>query len=642
MDIFDEYRKALKAAQKEYKESVANQEYPYALVLDDILDDILAMQQINVGTLEIPLELIVGTKTSGRKTAFTKNFLPLLEVETEFAMKWSRLCDAHLSDVGITDPIRVFEYYGKFYVQEGNKRVSVMRYFGAGTIRAQVIRIMPINDGSAQYKLYHEFLEFYQRAPLYFMQFTVPGSYKRLYFALDMVDKEWTEVYLQRFRASYARFERTAKTVLKFKKLTMADALLVFLNYHPFTDLHTMAPDAFKKAIAALQPHLTALEEPNPVALSTEPVETKESFMGKFLNRNKLLKVAFIYERDPQTSRWARGHDAGRQYLETVFPSQVETMVYTDAVPGFKTDSIIAQAVEDGCHVIFTTTPPLMDATLRCAARYPHVIMLNCSVDMPYPNVRTYYGRVYEAKFITGAIAGAMAKDGRIGYIGSYPIFGVPASINAFALGARMVNPEAEIDLEWSCCTENCFDVFRSRGISVVSNRDIPTPGDLDPTFGTLIMQPDGTYTSLASPVWHWGRIYEILIRSILDGSFAQGDGSKRAINYWWGMSSGAIDVQLNKALPEGVAVLANVLRHAIRTGSLDPFARKIAAQDGSLRNNGSHTFTIDELLHMDWLVDFVHGSIPPFEEILPIAKNMVQLLGVYRDELQQGGGPLK
>ncbi|MBQ6798382.1 MAG: BMP family ABC transporter substrate-binding protein [Oscillospiraceae bacterium] len=639
MDIFDEYRKALKAGQKEYKESVAAKEYPYALVLDDIIPDILSLQQINVGTLEIPIELIVGTKTAGRHTSFSKSFLPLLDVETEFSMKWARLCDAHLSDTGITDPIRVFEYYGKFYVQEGNKRVSVMRYFGATTILAQVTRIMPVNNGSAQYQLYQEFLDFYQKAPLYFMQFTVPGSYKKLFFVLDMVDKEWSEDFIQRMRSSYARFVRTMQGVLKLKKLTKADAMLLFLQYHPFEDLHKMAPDALKKAIAALQPDVNMAEQPSPVALSADPtINNKKSFYEKLLSRSRMLRVAFIYERNPEVSRWAKGHDEGRKYLETVFPKRVETIVYTDAVPGFKTDALIAQAVEDGADVIFTTTPPLMGATLRCAAKYPNVVMMNCSVDMPYPNVRTYYGRVYEAKFITGAIAGAMARDGRIGYIGSYPIFGVPAGINAFALGARLVNPDVQIDLEWSCCTVDCFDIFRKKGISVVSNRDIPTPGNLDPTYGTLIMQPDGTYTSLASPVWHWGKLYEILIRSILDGSWdqEQNEYGKRAINYWWGMRSGVIDVQLNKSLPEGVAALARILRRQLRDGMLDPFARTIIDQNGIQRNDGSHVFSHEELLHMDWFVDFVHGSLPEFDTILPMAKNMVQHLGVYRDELQQ------
>ena len=639
MDMFDEYRKALKAGQKEYKESVAAKEFPYVHVLDDIIPDILSLQQYNVGTLEIPIELIVGTKTAGRHASFSKSFLPLLDVETEFSMKWARLCDAHLSDAGITDPIKVFEYYGKFYVQEGNKRVSVMRYFGATTILATVTRIMPVNNGSAKYQLYRDFLDFYQKAPLYFMQFTIPGSYKKLFFALDMVDKEWTEDYITRFRSSYARFVRTMQGVLKLKKLTKADAMLLFLQYHPFEDLHTMTPDALKKAIAALQADVNMAEQPSPVALRADPAATaKKSFYEKLLTRSRVLRVAFIYERNPEVSRWAKGHDEGRKYLEAVFPKRVETIVYPEAVPGFGTDALISQAVEDGADVIFTTTPPLMGATLRCAAKYPNVVMMNCSVDMPYPNVRTYYGRVYEAKFITGAIAGAMARDGRIGYIGSYPIFGVPASINAFALGARLVNPDVEIDLEWSCCTVDCFDKFRQKGITVVSNRDIPTPGNLDPTYGTLIMQPDGTYTSLASPVWHWSKLYEILIRSILDGSWEQeqSEYGKRAINYWWGMRSGVIDIQLSKSLPEGVATLARILRRQLKDGMLDPFTRVIRDQQGIRRNDGSHIFTVEELLHMDWFVDFVHGSLPAFDTILPMAKNMVQHLGVYRDELQQ------
>ena len=57
---------------------------------------------------------------------------------------------------------------------------------------------------------------------------------------------------------------------------------------------------------------------------------------------------------------------------------------------------------------------------------------------MPYPGVRTYYSRIYEAKFLLGVIAGALAEDGRIGYVADGPIFGTPAAINAFALGAQL------------------------------------------------------------------------------------------------------------------------------------------------------------------------------------------------------------
>ena len=98
---------------------------------------------------------------------------------------------------------------------------------------------------------------------------------------------------------------------------------------------------------------------------------------------------------------------------------------------------------------------PLCRATLKAAVKYPKVRFLNCSVDQAYSSIRTYYGRIYEAKFITGAIAGAMAQNNRIGYIASYPIFGVPASINAFAPGKQMTNPRAQIELRWSCVKGN-------------------------------------------------------------------------------------------------------------------------------------------------------------------------------------------
>jgi len=79
---------------------------------------------------------------------------------------------------------------------------------------------------------------------------------------------------------------------------------------------------------------------------------------------------------------------------------------------------------------------------------------------------------------------------------------------------------------------------------------------------------------------------------------------------------------------------MANLLHKSIADAQLDPFLRRITAQDGTLKNDGTHRFTPGELLRMDWLCDNVVGSIPPFEEILPISRNMVRELGIYRDTI--------
>ena len=117
MDILEareEYSRALKAGQKEYKELLAAGKDPHPAVLDEFLPPEKIKTVLDVGLVEIPTHLIVGTKSSGRITAFTASFLPLLGMDTEFAYKWVNLCAAHLSDEGIRDPIVCFEYLGKF------------------------------------------------------------------------------------------------------------------------------------------------------------------------------------------------------------------------------------------------------------------------------------------------------------------------------------------------------------------------------------------------------------------------------------------------------------------------------------------------------------------------------------------------
>ena len=139
----EQYAIALKAGQKCRKECLIQGKYPYPQVLDEIFDESMAAGRVELGTINIPTEHIVGTKTGGRQNAFAANFMPLLGEETEFAHKWISLCETNLSDEGIRDPIRCCEYMGRFYVQEGNKRVSVLKSFGAPSIPAVVTRIIP-------------------------------------------------------------------------------------------------------------------------------------------------------------------------------------------------------------------------------------------------------------------------------------------------------------------------------------------------------------------------------------------------------------------------------------------------------------------------------------------------------------------
>ena len=641
MEAREAYGRALKAGQKEEKERLHAGKDPHPAVLDAILPVEKVGTVTDIGLVEIPTKLIVGTKTSGRVTAFTQNFLPLLSMETEFAYKWVNLCAAHLSDEGIREPIQCYEYLGKFYVQEGNKRVSVLRYFGAPRIPGLVKRIMPVETDSPAVKAYFEFLEFYEAAGIYDIQFRQPGDYGKLLSYLGKAPGDpWTEDEKKTFRA-YFQYFTDAFSACKGENLELLpeEALLLWLRIYPFRQLGQLSGDQLKKTVSALWEDMVTLSQDEPVQVATEPApEGRPGLLSILLPTNpEHLNVAFVHQRDVKTSAWITGHEQGARYLKEVMGEKVTIRSYFYADTPELADAVLEQAVADGADVVFTTTPPLSRPTLKAAVKYPKVRFLNCSVDAPYSSVRTYYSRIFEGKFITGAIAGAMSDNNTIGYIGSYPIFGVPASINAFALGALMTNPRATIELRWSCVEGNPVEDFLRDGIRVVSNRDVPTPGRIHLEHGghgTYFIEPNGKLLPLASPCWMWGKFYEHVVQSILSGGWDKGTEEDKAVNYWWGMDSGVIDVTLSKHLPEGLRQLAWILRKGLQSGTIDPFKRVLVDQQGRTVNDGTRSLTPEELLHMNWLCNNVRGEIPTFDQILPYSRTMVRELGIYRDQI--------
>ena len=143
IEASQQYEAALRAGQKYYNDALRRSLYPYPLVLDEILDERTIAGRVDLGIVNIPSELVIGTKSAGRVAALAGNFMPILPENTEFGAKWIALCSAHLSDEGIRDPIQCFEYLGKFYIVEGNKRASVLMSFGAPAIPGYVTRLIP-------------------------------------------------------------------------------------------------------------------------------------------------------------------------------------------------------------------------------------------------------------------------------------------------------------------------------------------------------------------------------------------------------------------------------------------------------------------------------------------------------------------
>ena len=199
-----------------------------------------------------------------------------------------------------------------------------------------------------------------------------------------------------------------------------------------------------------------------------------------------------------------------------------------------------------------------------------------------------------------------------------------------------MTNPRAQVEVRWSNLKDAPQPDFHADGIRVVSNRGFPTQQQMNQDFcnyGTYLLDDRGEMIPLGSPLWVWGKFYEYAVRNILSGGWKQ-DKDGKALNYWLGMDSGVIDLELSRKLPAGVRQMAKILRYGMMSGVIDPFRRRIVAQDGTVKNDGTATFTPEQLIHMDWLVENVVGSIPSFEELQPQSQELVRELGIYRDRI--------
>ncbi len=631
---FDDYSKACRLGKKDYQARMMRGEKPTLAVLDDIMPD-SRYYEVPLGLVQVPIDRIVGTKTMGRSSSFAGNFMPILNDGSEFAAKWIRLSDSQKEE-GIRDPIKAYEYMNYFYVEEGNKRVSVMKYFGAVSIPGKETRIVPPRTDEKENKIYYEFMDFYQASSVNYIWFSQEGSFTKLQKVVGKKPgEEWTDDDRLKFSDLYTRFssEYEARGGGKLS-ITKGDAFLAFITLYGYDEMDAKTTSELSKLIAKSWEEFELLQEEGDIDLKMKPSTEKKPLLSMLLPVSApKMKAAFIYEKTPGTSAWTYAHELGRLYLEQTFPDEVSTVAYENGTEE-NVEGLIADAIRSGCNLIFTTTPPFVQASVKAAIANPEVRILNCSLNTSHRYIRTYYSRMHEAKFLMGAIAGAMAENNQLTYIADYPIFGSIANINAFALGAKMINPRAKVHLVWSSMKELDMEkVVRETSSTCISGRDMVIPEEASRFFGIYHVQGEHS-RNLAMPLYHWGKFYEQLIRTIMDGTWKYDDNASttKAINYWWGMSAGVIDVVCSRHLPIGTRRLVELLKKTIMSGEFNPFAGILYSQDGLVQKDPGRVMLPEEIMTMDWLAENVIGAIPKKEELKEQAEPVIKQQGVTKE----------
>ncbi|MDA8233357.1 MAG: BMP family ABC transporter substrate-binding protein [Clostridia bacterium] len=330
------------------------------------------------------------------------------------------------------------------------------------------------------------------------------------------------------------------------------------------------------------------------------------------------LKVAYIYVGPVGDAGWTYAHDQGRQYLEKELPN-IETS-FVESVPETPADAerVLTDLVNKGNKVIFATSFGYMDSVLKVAKKYPDVIFLHCSGYKTDKNVGTYFGRMYQPRFLSGMAAGKQTKSNTIGFVAAMPIPEVVWGINSFTLGVKSVNPTAKVKVVW---TNTWYDPAKEKdaakslldaGADVIAmHQDTPGPMQAAEEKGAFSvgyntdMRQFAPKAVLTGPVWNWGPYYVNTVKAVIDGTW-------KSEQYFGSMADGIIDLApYGDMVSEDVRKLVDEKKQAILDGKFEVFAGPIKDQSGAVKVPEGKTMTDEEVLNMMWFVEGVDGSIP-------------------------------
>lgn len=331
------------------------------------------------------------------------------------------------------------------------------------------------------------------------------------------------------------------------------------------------------------------------------------------------LKVAFVYVGPIGDSGWTYQHDLGRRALEKALGPQIKTTYVESVAEGADSERVIRRLAASGNSLIFTTSFGFMESTLKVAKQFPKVHFEHATGYKTAANVSAYEVRFYEGAYMLGVVAGSMTKTNTLGFIGSHPIPEVIRNINAFALGARSVNPKVQTKVIW---VDTWYDPGKERqaaetliaqGADVLGqNTDSPAAMQVAQEKGKYAfgwdsdMRKYGPQAQLTANTQDWSIYYLDVVSKALAGAWT-GNRLTRS-----GLKEKAIVLsKLSPAVPADVARLFEEKKQAIASGALVPFSGPLKDNTGALKVPAGKAMTVAELTAFNWYVEGVSGSIP-------------------------------
>lgn len=339
------------------------------------------------------------------------------------------------------------------------------------------------------------------------------------------------------------------------------------------------------------------------------------------------VKAAWIYVGPINDGGWTQAHNAGREYVQQQLGSKVQT-TYKENVPeGPEVAQVINDLIKDGNTIIFATSYGFKDAMQAAAKANPNVkfematgdsITLGESVPSNY---NEFYGAGEDTQYIAGIAAGKATKNNTIGVSAPFAIPEVIRGINAFALGAQSVNPNAKVKVVW---TKTWFDpaVERKSAESLVaagadvifSHQDSPSAGEVAkanniPWIGYDSDQ-SGAYASVwqTAPTYNWGPYELASVNKLISKTWKQNNYYGTIADNFTGLA------QYGSSVAAATKTAMDAEMAKAKSGKADAYGWYWGAADrkdqsGKVVITKGQTLTMKDLYTMNYFVLGIDGS---------------------------------
>ena len=330
-----------------------------------------------------------------------------------------------------------------------------------------------------------------------------------------------------------------------------------------------------------------------------------------------VTKVAVIMNGEPDDMGWTQAHYEAFEGVREELNLDISYRFSVSAADEEEIHSVFDGIMTENPKIVFTNSYDFVDIVREYSEKYPETCFCSCAGNYTADNVATFFGRIYQMRYLSGIVAGMTTATDHIGYVAAVPIPEVIRGINAFTLGVQSVNPDAVVHVNWTgdwLDEEKAYDktneLLDSFPIDVMTQHH----DSLKPiiaakerevySIGYNVDQSSVSEYYLTAPVWNWKPVIKELVLNVLKDSF-------EGRNYWEGIESDTVSLaEFSDLVSAETAAAVDSAAKRMLEGDWDVFYGPIYSQDGELRIKEGEMMSDRQLLEsFDWFVKGVDGS---------------------------------